>query len=135
MSSTRSESPESKGWRSPWPVRVTAVVIGLGLFVAGGVSWELETIYGGDPDRQEYVIGWDDELGGAVVLGEDFGIVYEANDISDAEAWVESQRGGRNYTLPILLFVGSAVFVLIGVAPPPSKEGNRSEMTRINASA
>jgi hypothetical protein len=115
---------EKKGWHRPWPIRILSAVIGLILFMAGGLGWALETEYGGDPDRQEYVIGWDDELGGAVVLGGEHGeVVYEATDLSDAEAWVEAQRGSRNYTVPILLFAVSAVFVAIGVAPSPRKEG------------
>jgi hypothetical protein len=126
---------EKKGWHRPIPIRISMVLIGLALFLAGNVAWDLESMYGGDPDRQEYVIGWDDELGGAVVLGENGEMVYEATDIDDAEAWVEAQRGSRNYTVPILLIVGSAILVLVGVAPSPRKEQVDDGATPIDVNA
>lgn len=122
LSMTYRKDLEKKGWHRPWPVRTVSVFVGLVLFAAGGLGWALETEYGGDPDRQEYVIGWDDELGGAVVLGGEHGeIVYQATDLDDAEEWVEAQRGARNYAVPILLFAGSALFLLIGLTPSPRK--------------
>lgn len=132
---TYRKSLERRGWHRPWPIRILSVFIGLVLLVAGVAIWELETMYGGDPDRQEYVIGWDDELGGAVVLGENGEIVYHANDIDDAESWVEAQRGGRDYTVPILLFAASAIFVLVGVAPSPRKEGSGDDVSPLEVSA
>lgn len=126
---------EKKGWHRPIPIRIFMVLIGLVLFLAGNVGWDLESIYGGDPDRQEYVIGWDDELGGAVVLGDNGEIVYEATDIDDAEEWVEGQRGSRDYTVPILLIGGGVVLVLVGVAPSPRKEQTDVGATPIDVNA
>ncbi len=122
------KSLEAKGWHRPWPIRIVAVGVGFGLFFVGAVLWALETEYGGDRERHEYVIGWDEILGGAVVLGENNAIVYEATDISDAEAWVEAQRGSRNYTVPILLFVVGAAGILVGIAPSPRRSGDDGEV-------
>ena len=119
---TYRKSIEKKGWHRPWPIRMLSVAVGFGLFHVGAAVWALETEYGGDPDRQEYVIGWDDESGHAVVVGENDAIVFQATDISDAEAWVEAQRGSRNYTVPIVLFAASAGFVLVGLAPSPRRK-------------
>lgn len=133
---TYRKSLEKRGWHRPLPIRILSVFIGLVFFVAGGLGWALETEYGGDPDRQEYVIGWDDELGGAVVLGGERGeVVYQATDISDAEAWVEAQRGSRDYTVPILLYSASAIFVLIGVAPSPRIEESSDAVPPVEVSA
>lgn len=119
---TYRKSLEKKGWHRPWPIRLLLLLVGFVLFVLGGVLWELETEYGGDPDRQEYVIGWDDDLGRTVVLGENGEVVYQASDIADAETWVEAQRGARDYTVQILLFITSALFILAALAPSPRKE-------------
>ncbi len=104
-----------KGWHRSWPLRVALMVVGLALFVAGGVGWSLEQEYGGDPDRSEYVIG--DEGDRVVVYGERGAVVYEATDIPAAEAYVDSRRGARNFTVPSLLFVGAVLLTILGVAP------------------
>lgn len=131
---TYRKSLERRGWHRPWSVRVLSVIVGLLLLVAGGVGWALETEYGGDPDRQEYVIGWDDQLGGAVVLGENNEIVYDATEIADAEAWVQAQRGSRNYAVPVLLFAGSAILLIVGVAPSPRREeGSKDQRVEVDA--
>ena len=104
-------------WHRPWPIRVFLVLLALILILAGFVGWALETEYGGDSERPEYVIG--QEPDGAFVLGENGEVVYEATDIADAEAWVGSQRGSRNFTVPILLYVGGALSLILGVSPSP----------------
>jgi hypothetical protein len=106
-----------KHWHRPWPVRVGLALLGLVLLLAGLVGWELEDVYGGDPDRQEYVIG--DEPGRAVVLGDDGEVVYESTDIADAEAYVQGERGSRDYAVPILLIAGGVLAIIAAVAPSP----------------
>lgn len=111
-----------RGWYRSIPIRVLLIIVGVGLFFVGGVARSLEEEYGGDPDRQEYVIGWDDQLGGAVVLGEGGEVVYDATDVNDAEAWVESQRGSRNFTVPILFMASGVILFVAGVAPSPTRQ-------------
>jgi hypothetical protein len=113
---------------------VVLVLVGLVLLVAAGVGWSLEKEYGGDPDRAEYVIGHDAQTGQATVQGQE-GMVYEASNIADAEAYVESQRGSRNYTVSILLLTGGVLAIIAGIAPSPlareSRPASRTElMTR-----
>ena len=109
---------ERKGWHRPWPVRVMLVVVGVVLVLAGLVAWGLEQEYGGDPDRPEYVIAH--EAGRPVqVLGE-FGVVFEGTQ-EEVDAWLEEQRGSRDFTVPILLIVGGAVVGVIGIAPSPQE--------------
>ena len=108
-----------KHWHRPWPIRIALVLLGLVLTFAGLVGWSLEDVYGGDSNRQEYVIGHDAEIGRAFVYGDGGAVVYESTDIADAEAYVESQRGGRNHTVPILLLTGGALSVIFGISPSP----------------
>ena len=108
-----------KHWHRPWPLRVLLLLLGLFICLIGAVGWSIENVYGGDVDRQEYVIGHDAELGRAFVYGEGGEVVYEATNIADAEAYVESQRGGRNYTVPILFWVTGILLLLLAVGPSP----------------
>lgn len=108
-----------KHWHRPWLVRIALVIVGLVLVLAGSVAWSIEDVYGGDPDRQEYVVGHDAETGRATVYGEDGAVVHEATDIAGAEAYVSSRRGRRNYTTPILLHAAGALSIIAGISPSP----------------
>ncbi|MEN8040488.1 MAG: hypothetical protein ABFR95_03200 [Actinomycetota bacterium] len=109
-------------WHIPWPVRILIAIVGLGMLLLGFVGWALENEYGGDTDRAEYVIGHDVETGLATVQeGERGEVVYEFSSMQDAEAWVQSQRGPRDYTVPVMLLIGGALMIIVGIAPAPSK--------------
>ena len=114
---------EKKHWHRPWPVRIVFVVMGVVLVLAGLVAWSLEDVYGGDPNRQEYVIGHEVATGQASVFGENGELVYETVSIADAEAWVEGQRGSRSYTVPVLLIAGGAFAIIAGLSPSPRQKG------------
>jgi hypothetical protein len=107
-----------KHWHRPWPVRVLLVAGGIVLILAGYVGWALEQEYGGDDDRQEYVMF--QEASGPVQVHGDSGVVFEGTQ-RQVDAWLEDQRGGRDFTTPFLLIVGGAMLVLVGVAPSPRK--------------
>jgi hypothetical protein len=111
-------------WHRPWPIRVLSLLLGLVLFIVGGVAWSLEDVYGGDPDRQEYVIGPEG------VIGENGEVVYETTDMMAAEEWAENQRGGRNYIVPFLLLMSSALLFLVAVAPSPTKRDPEAAIAR-----
>lgn len=106
-----------RGWYRPLLIRIILVVFGPFVLFVGSVLWSLEEEYGGDPDRQEYVIGWDDQIGGQVVQCEGGEVVYEAPDSADAEAWVEAQRGARNFIYAALVLAFGALLVLTGIVP------------------
>ena len=109
-----------KHWHRPWLVRVLLVVLGLVFLLAGAVGWSLEDVYGGDPDRQEYVIGHEDGRG--VVYGQDGAVDFESADIAAAEAYVADQRGSRNYTVPIALFALGGLSIMAGISPSPLRQ-------------
>lgn len=119
-------------WHRPWPIRVLLVLLGVVLIMAGGVAWSLEDVYGGDSDRQEYVVGHDALTGTATATGED-GTVYETDSIADAEAYVESQRGSHSYAVPILLLIGGGMAIVVGIAPVPSKREQRHSVPTLGA--
>jgi hypothetical protein len=95
--------------------------MGVVLILVGLVGWGLEDVYGGDPDRQEYMVGHEAETGLATVYGENGEVVYETTSIDDAEAWVGNQRGGRHYAVPGLLIAGGAMAVIAAVSPSPTR--------------
>lgn len=114
---------ETPGWHRSGPIRATLVVAGILLVLVGMAGWAIETEYGGDPNQPEYIIGWDNEGGHAFVLeGEEGPLAYEATDLADAEAWIESQRGSRDYLIPILLIVGGSILLVAGIAPSPRRD-------------
>ena len=98
---TYRKDQEREHWHRPWPLRAALFATGVVLILAGLVGWSLEDVYGGDPDRQEYTVGHEDETGLATIYGENGEVVYESTSIDDAEAWVGNQRGSRNYAVPI----------------------------------
>lgn len=117
MVTYRKEQTRS-GWHRPWPLRVLFVLLGLTLVFAGMVAWSLETEYGGDPDRQEYVVA--QEVGEPVQVHGEGGVVFEGTQ-DEVDAWLEAQRGSRNYAVAILLLVGGALLIILGVSPSPLK--------------
>ena len=110
-----------KHWHRPGPLRVVLVFLGLFLVLIGTALWSLETEYGGDPDRPEFVIGYDAELGAAFVYGEGGQVVYETTSVADAEAYADSFRGSRNYTTPILVLGVAALSMVVALAPSPKR--------------
>lgn len=109
-----------KHWHRPWLVRILLVIMGLVLLLAGAIGWGLEEVYGGDSDRQEYVIGYEDGRG--VVYGQDGAVVFESTDLVGAEAYVANQRGSRNYSVPIVLLALVGLAILAGISPSPLKQ-------------
>ncbi len=104
-------------WHRPWPVRVVLVGVGVVVVLVGLVGWSLEGEYGGDPDREEYVVGHDEATGLATVEGES-GVVFQGTE-AEVDAWLEEQRGSRNYLVPVLLIAGGSLAFLAGLAPSP----------------
>lgn len=109
---------EQRGWHRPWPLRVVLGLVGVPLILAGLVGWALEQEYGGDEDRKEYVTS--QEASGPVQVHGESGVVFEGTQ-EEVDAWLEEQRGSRNFTAPFLLITGGAVLILAGVAPSPKK--------------
>jgi hypothetical protein len=105
----------------PWPLRVALVFLGLFLIIIGTALWSLETEYGGDSDRPEFVIGHDSEPGAAFVYGEGGEVIYETSSIADAEAYVDGFRGTRNYTVPILILGVGVLSLLVALVPSPQQ--------------
>jgi hypothetical protein len=114
----------------PWPartrrkesrvgvvVRAVLALVGVIAVLGGVVAWAFESEYGGSEDRTEYVISHDAETGQAFVYGEDGNLVYEGDDIAEAEAWVDRQRGARDYTAPIVMIGGGTLLAMLVVIP------------------
>lgn len=110
-------SRAERSWRRPIALRVVLVLIGCGLFLVGQIAWAFEQEYGGDPDRAEYVRGFDDATGLATVYGEGGEIVFQAETAEEIEAWIEDRRGSRDFTFSIAFFVVAGVSVLLGIWP------------------
>ena len=119
---------EARGWHRPWPARVLLVLVGGFLILMGMAGWAFENEYGGNSDRPEYVIGWDNELGQAFV--QDGVVVYESSSLAGAEAWVQAQGGKRNYPGPILLVVAGSVLIIVGIVPSPRQRTATHSQTR-----
>lgn len=106
-------------WRRSIAVRVVLIVLGALVIFSGYVAWALETEYGGDPDRQEYVVG--QEAGGPVRAftiddnGEE--IVAFQGTQEEVDAFLERERGGRNYTVPALILAAGGIVALLGAWP------------------
>ena len=112
---------EREGWHRPWPLRVAAVLLGIPIFLLGMVAWSLEDTYGGDDDRQEYVTS--EEVAGPVRVHDQWGIVFEGTQ-EEVDAWLEAERGSRNYTVPHVMTSLGIVLVLVGVAPSPRRRAS-----------
>ena len=103
---TYSKDTEARGWHRPWQARVLLVIVGGVLILMGMAGRAFEDEYGGSADSPEYVIGWNIELGQAVVQdGERGAVVHKSSSLAGAEAWVQAQRGERNYRGPTLLLI------------------------------
>jgi hypothetical protein len=114
---------ERKGWHRNGLVRLVLVVAALFVGLLGYVTWTFEQDKGGweDSGLGHHMVEAG-EVGDPVrVWNENGEIVFEGTSIEEAEAWIESRRS-RNFTVPSLLLVGSAVLFLLGVGPSPRKQ-------------
>jgi hypothetical protein len=114
-----------RSWRQSITVRILLILFGVILGTVGYVAFALETEYGGDVDRVEYVIAH--EAGGSVqaLTTDESGhevVAFEGTQ-AEVDAFLERERGSRNYTVPILLLAGGAVTALLGVVPPRTAPG------------
>ena len=110
----------ARGWHRSTRARVLLVILGLLVFYVGMAAWGLETEYGGDPNLPEYVIEMRNDTGEVLVAeGEEGAVVFEGTSLAEAEAWVERQRGARDYRVPALVMIVGAVVLLLGVTPSP----------------
>ena len=110
-------------WRRPIAVRIVLIVLGALVIFVGYVAWALETEYGGDPDRQEYVVG--QEAGGPVrafTIGENGQeiVAFEGTQ-EEVDAFLERERGSRNYTVPALILAGGGIMTLLAAWPVDRK--------------
>ena len=70
--------------------------------------------YGGDVDRPEYTISH--EVGEPVKVHGEAGVVFEGTQ-SEVDAWLEEERGSRNYAFAVLLFASGIGAIAFGVWP------------------
>lgn len=133
---------ERRGWHRPLPVRVVLFSLGVLAGLIGWVAWTMEQEKGGwegtvlaDPFTVEEGIE-DVEEGTyrALVRSEEGEILFEATSIEEVDAWIESQRS-RNFTIPVLLLIGSAVLLVVGLGPSPRKPGVNTDMARTEVHA
>ena len=121
---------EARGWHRPWQARALLVIVGIVLILMGMAGRAFEDEYGGSADSPEYVIGWDNDLGQAVVQdGERGAVVHKSSSLAGAEAWVQAQRGEKNYSGPTLLLIAGSVLTIVGIMPSPRRRtANHSRM-------
>ena len=104
-----------QSYEIPVAVRIIGAVVGLILISVGRVAWSFEREYGGDADRPEYVVAQEgDEVS---VIDEAGRIVYRTDTPENADAWVEEQRGGRDFTVPVILLAAGALTLVAVILP------------------
>ena len=74
----------------------------------------MEAEYGGNPDRREFAVS--QQVGQPVQVLGGSGVAFEGTQ-QEVDAWLENERGSRNYTVPVLLVAFAAFALLAGVAP------------------
>ena len=109
---------ERKGWHRPWPLRAFLLLLGPALTFLGLVFWSLEETYGGDEDRKEYITFH--QAGGPVQVLDGSQVVFEGTQ-EEVDAWLEAERGSRNFTVALVTMAVGALAILAAVAPSPKK--------------
>ncbi len=111
---TELKRPRPRPWHRSVLARSVTVIGGAFLLLVGSVAWALETEYGGDVDRPEYTISH--EVGEPVKVHGEAGVVFEGTQ-SEVDAWLEEERGSRNYAFAVLLFASGIGAIAFGVWP------------------